>query len=47
MCCRFVAHCAEKSGQTVTVHFQKPVTGSVTIEVAQAVSGMHPAPDAV
>ena len=42
---RFVAHSAEKSGQTVTAHFQKPVTGSVTVEVAQAVNGMHPAPD--
>lgn len=27
----------------VTVHFQTAVTGSVTVEVAQAVNGMHSA----
>jgi hypothetical protein len=37
---RFVAHSAEKNGQTVTVHFQTPVLGSVTMAVAQAVNGL-------
>lgn len=39
---RFVAHTAEKDGQTVVVHFQQAVKGSVTVEVAQAVNGMRP-----
>ena len=36
----FASHYAEKHGRGVTVHFSKPVTGSVTVEVAQAVHGM-------
>ena len=38
---RWVAHSAEKDGRTVTVHFQTPVRGSVTMEVAQAVNGLR------
>ena len=38
---------AEKDGQTVTVHFQTPVVGSVTVEVAQAVNGLPHGPDGV
>ena len=44
---RFVAHSAEKDGQPVTVHFQTPVVGSVTVEVAQAVNGLPHGPDGV
>ena len=40
-------HSAEKDGQTVTVHFQTPVVGSVTVEVAQAVNGLPHGPDGV
>jgi hypothetical protein len=41
---RWVAHSAMKQGKGVVVHFQTPVVGSVTVEVAQAVNGMN-APD--
>ena len=42
---RFVPHSAFKEGKHVSVQFQVPVTGAVTVEVSQAVNGLEAAPD--
>ena len=41
----WVPHSAMKQGKGVTVLFQEPVVGSVTVEVAQAVNGLQSKPD--